>query len=398
MEELMNGKGAEGRELILGFDAGCGTCSEIASRVQERVGDRLAVRNLNDPELVKWREEALGKDAKWAPTLFEVGGGTVRAWTGRKMALPMSRRLGLTKTWQLMQVLGEVDVSSKLESSPFIEKLPAGAAEAVRDMSRGQFLRGVGGAAVAMSVLSGVGGSASPALAATANPYDIIRTRKLTGTELVASARRVGLSADVRTLVGQALSTPAQVTAAKPVGYLHYLRNGTTLRTMIYTLTSERALAYTLFSYPPKGKAPTQAKLYQRGGNRITLVKISEGGVLWRKIVSSSRELAEKSSRTSPLGECPPAGSKPPPASQTMCGWVKVPLCADWKICNGWAAIGAITACWACAEAVGGAVASEGGSAGPAARTCISCGGATGGAIASCCAEWCWAWAPANCM
>lgn len=62
------------KHLVLGFDAGCLTCSELARKVEEQVGDRLKVRNLREPQLEEWRKNALGEDATWAPTLFEIKG------------------------------------------------------------------------------------------------------------------------------------------------------------------------------------------------------------------------------------------------------------------------------------------------------------------------------------
>jgi hypothetical protein len=53
-----------------------------------------------------------------------------------------------------MQALGEIGAAPKIGESPVVERLPEKAAEAVAGMSRGQFLKGVGGAAIAMSALS----------------------------------------------------------------------------------------------------------------------------------------------------------------------------------------------------------------------------------------------------
>lgn len=133
------------KHLVLGFDAGCLTCNELARKVEEQVGDRLKVRNLREPQLEEWRKRALGEDATWAPTLFEIKGADVRAWTGWRMGVELSRRLGPVATWRVLQVLGER------------ADAPAVNTKAFGGMSRGQFLKGVGGAVVAMSVLSGTG-------------------------------------------------------------------------------------------------------------------------------------------------------------------------------------------------------------------------------------------------
>ena len=62
MEET-NIQPVEGRGLVLGFDAGCMTCSELALRIEDRVGDRVEVRSLNDPMMDRWRGEIFGEDA-----------------------------------------------------------------------------------------------------------------------------------------------------------------------------------------------------------------------------------------------------------------------------------------------------------------------------------------------
>lgn len=153
MQKLAKKESPDARKLVLGFDAGCFTCVEMARRVEEKVGDKVEIQNLNDPRLLEWRKEALGEDAPWAPTLFEIKGEKVRAWAGKRMGLQLTRFLGPVVTWRVMQVLGEVGAETVLvEDSPV--------AKAVTGMSRGQFLKGLGGVVVAMSVLSGTNLSA----------------------------------------------------------------------------------------------------------------------------------------------------------------------------------------------------------------------------------------------
>ena len=150
-----------GRKLVLGFDAGCMACSELAKRIEERVGGKLEVRSLHHPQVEHWRGQALGEDAPWAPTLFEVGGAReVRAWTGSRMAVRLARALGPVSTWRVMQALGEVSVPKVAVSGG-----PPAVVAGGGGLSRGQFLKGMGGAALAFGVLSG---TSSPALAADA--------------------------------------------------------------------------------------------------------------------------------------------------------------------------------------------------------------------------------------
>jgi len=79
---------------VLAFDATCGTCRRISGAVEQACEGRLEVLPLADLDVRRWREETLGVDAEWAPTLLRVGSERVRAWTGPAMAAPLVRWLG----------------------------------------------------------------------------------------------------------------------------------------------------------------------------------------------------------------------------------------------------------------------------------------------------------------
>lgn len=66
--------------LYLGYDAGCLKCSTIATRIEDEVGDQLTLIPLASPQMRGWREELLGEDARWAPTLVRVSGEQERAY------------------------------------------------------------------------------------------------------------------------------------------------------------------------------------------------------------------------------------------------------------------------------------------------------------------------------
>lgn len=136
---------------MLGFDAGCMTCSDLATRIEEAVGDKLEIRSLHDPLVEHWREMALGKEAPWAPTLFEVRGDKVKAWTGTMMGVRLGRVLGPVATWRILQTLGELRTvrvgGTAMEQRT---RMTAG-------ISRGQFLKGLGGAVTAISLMAGTG-------------------------------------------------------------------------------------------------------------------------------------------------------------------------------------------------------------------------------------------------
>jgi hypothetical protein len=44
--------------LVLGFDDQCSYCIDVASKIKERFGDRLEIRDLHDSEVEVWRELA----------------------------------------------------------------------------------------------------------------------------------------------------------------------------------------------------------------------------------------------------------------------------------------------------------------------------------------------------
>ena len=62
MEET-NIQPVEGRGLVLGFDAGCMTCSGLAKGIEEAVGAKLELRSLTDPQVEHWRRDVFGEDA-----------------------------------------------------------------------------------------------------------------------------------------------------------------------------------------------------------------------------------------------------------------------------------------------------------------------------------------------
>jgi len=83
----------DNKRMVLGFDAGCLTCTDLARRIEQVVGDKLEIRSLRDPQVEDWRKEALGEEAPWEPTLIEIEDGSVKARTGVRMGAYLSRSL-----------------------------------------------------------------------------------------------------------------------------------------------------------------------------------------------------------------------------------------------------------------------------------------------------------------
>jgi hypothetical protein len=295
-------KDGKARRLVLGFDAGCMTCSGLAERIEDRVGDRIEVRSLNDPAMDHWRREALGGDAPWAPTLVEVDHGKVRAWTGARMAARLSRVLGPVATWRMMQVLGEANADFELADST--------AVNAISGLTRGQFLKGVGGAAVAVSILGGTGKLPAPSEAAVS-----VRVEEIVGSELVGIARRVAERKDVRNVMnaawrekvrgGSVLDAGGAVAEVKAIDFgegrvsfangefavsgdlavlkaaRHELPHGNSVMAVSYAMPERnRLLVYYEYGKPvflPKdqAKTKTEALLYRQEGDELVLERAS---------------------------------------------------------------------------------------------------------------------------
>lgn len=90
---------------ILCFDGGCAACNKLARSVTELSDGRLNARSMRDEQVKWWREQALGPDSPWVPTLILVEGSTVRAWTGGAMALRLALLVGPTRTWRVLKLV-----------------------------------------------------------------------------------------------------------------------------------------------------------------------------------------------------------------------------------------------------------------------------------------------------
>lgn len=295
----------EGHRLVLGFDAGCMTCSELARRIEERGENKIEILSLHDPQMKHWREQALGEDTPQVPTLVEIKGGVVRAWTGIRMGARLSRTLGPLTTWRLMQALGEANGDLNLVDSV--------AVNAISGLTRGQFLKGVGGAAVAISLLASVG--KLPSSAEAANP---VRVEEITGDELERVARRMAKRKDLMNVTDaewrdSVRDRPVIKTndAGKKVHAIdfgegrvsfadgefaysgdmaiikaarHELPYGNSMIAVSYAMPRRnRLLAYFEYEKPvtlPKDRAKTktEALLYRQEGDELVLEKASSNG------------------------------------------------------------------------------------------------------------------------
>lgn len=397
MQDELAKAGIQGQnQLVLGFDAGCFTCSDLAARIEERVGEKLAVRNLHDPEVQAWRTEALGEDAKWTPTLFKIEDGKVKAWAGWRMGWALSRTLGPATTWQVMQALGDVGAAPRFDGSSIAQKLPEQAGEVLTGISRARFLKGLTGLAVATSATSGVGLLGIPAVAAAKRRKpDLVKSRRVTGSELIKMARDTAKNLDVRKVAGDALSTNSKIEAAKPQAFVNTLRDGNVVRSVVYKLSKNRYIAhYGLSRVPKPGGARSVAKVYVHERGKNTIVKASEGGRFWRKKRSKSSR-SQSEGVVSPKG-CPPIGGGQVPGADCSithyecCSWslaapgCKIGIAAGTVTCAG-CLLGIVGAAFFAGFSAGGSVVIAAATLG---LTCASCLVSAGATIIGCCAEW----------
>jgi hypothetical protein len=252
--------------------------------------------------MARWREQALGKDAPWVPTLVEVEGDAIRAWTGVRMGARLSRALGPLATWRVMQVLGEANDELELVDSV--------AARAASGLTRGQFLKGVGGAAVAISILGGTG-----KLPASAEAAVSVGVEEIVGGELVGIARRVAERKDVRNVMdavwrekvrgGSVIDAGGADMEIKAIDFgegrvsfvngefavsgdlavlkaaRHELPHGNSLMALSYAMPERnRILVYYEYDKPvflPKDQAKTrtEALLYRQEGDELVLERAS---------------------------------------------------------------------------------------------------------------------------
>jgi hypothetical protein len=89
---------------VLAFDTACARCEAMSRAVERASQHRLEVHPLADDDVARWREQALGPAAAWAPTLIRVrGGGRARAWTGPAMGVRLVRVLGPAAAVRLLR-------------------------------------------------------------------------------------------------------------------------------------------------------------------------------------------------------------------------------------------------------------------------------------------------------
>ncbi|MDQ2888788.1 MAG: hypothetical protein M3Y39_22220, partial [Chloroflexota bacterium] len=88
------------------FDAGCHVCSSVA-QIAEDVSDKwLTTRSLSDPEMQSLLAQAK-KRWCWEPTLLEVKGDSVHAFTGIALSTKMLFGIGPRKAWKMILLMNK---------------------------------------------------------------------------------------------------------------------------------------------------------------------------------------------------------------------------------------------------------------------------------------------------
>ena len=83
---------------VLGFDADCSFCKEVAEEIRDRFGEHLELRDLRESEMTEWRREALGENPAWTPVLVKVSHEKVSLYSGYRLGLTLASRLGPVAT------------------------------------------------------------------------------------------------------------------------------------------------------------------------------------------------------------------------------------------------------------------------------------------------------------
>lgn len=197
-----NGSSSTDAELILAFDASCGTCSRIAARVAEISGPMFRVSSLSHPEVAELRRSALGPGAPWAPTLLDLRSSPARGWTGTALAARLAALIGPRRSWRVLKEIGAIHQERR-----------AGADDgASRLISRARFLGGiplaVSGASLLFTAPARAGSGAAPRI--TATPSHTVNIRQLTGRALLDSAMGDLQAPDVQNVLGRTMAVQLQ--------------------------------------------------------------------------------------------------------------------------------------------------------------------------------------------
>lgn len=94
-------------ERSLLFDSGCAACTKLARAIEHDTEGWLAARSLHEPEIQALLDRAR-PGWRWEPTLLEVDGDQVRAFTGLALRARLVAGLGPRRAWRVARLVRQV--------------------------------------------------------------------------------------------------------------------------------------------------------------------------------------------------------------------------------------------------------------------------------------------------
>src|SRR5262245_45253367 len=91
------------------FDASCNLCSDLAGDVERAAGGALSTKSLYAPDAIALLKQAR-PDYKFEPTLIEVKGKRVRAYTGMAMRAQMVTFLNPLQLLKIARIVQQAGV------------------------------------------------------------------------------------------------------------------------------------------------------------------------------------------------------------------------------------------------------------------------------------------------
>jgi hypothetical protein len=92
------------------FDSGCSLCTELAEQIASSVDGWLTARSLREPEVQALLNQTQS-DWSWQPTLLEVEGQEVRAFTGFSLRRRLLLGLGPQRAWHVARLVSQAGIS-----------------------------------------------------------------------------------------------------------------------------------------------------------------------------------------------------------------------------------------------------------------------------------------------
>lgn len=222
------------------FDSGCSLCTSLAQSIEQASHGWLTAHSLRDPDMQALLNQAK-TDWKWEPTLLDIDGNKVHAYTGLALRSRLLIGLGPKRAWHVAQLARNAGV-------PLVNGLNLGRRKIV----------GQGGKILAGTVVaSQLAGLASNFQVSTAEAKSVpppvhplarvkSKTTELLKDEDLNNAITIAIeSPDVKNIWTGEKSSIEHVMAAR-----HTLENGNILTTVAWQVSQNEALAFYSLAEP----------------------------------------------------------------------------------------------------------------------------------------------------